>query len=165
MTNTEDTNERPRGGNGKYLRSLDTAQRDADAARMRSRGHTYQEIADQLGFSNKGTAYAAVHRAIAEVVAEPAADAVAFELERLDQLHQAALKVLESHHVIVNNGKVIELNGRPLPDDGPVLAAIDRLLRISESRRKLLGLDQPTKQQISGGVTYEVVGINPEELR
>ena len=31
--------------------------------------------------------------------------------------------------------------------------------------RKLLGLDQPVKTQVSGGVTYEVVGIDPEALR
>jgi hypothetical protein len=50
-------------------------------------------------------------------------------------------------------------------DDGPVLSAIDRLVRISESRRKLLGLDQPAKMNVSGGLTYEVVGIDPEALR
>jgi hypothetical protein len=164
MTNTDDPHDRARGGDGKFTRSLDTAERDAEAARMRSRGHTYQQIADQLGFSNKGTAYAAVHRAMAEVVAEPAAEAVQFELDRLDQMHQAALKVLEGHHVTVSNGKVVTLDDVPLQDDGPVLAAIDRLVRISESRRKLLGLDSPVKTQISGGLTYEVVGIDPAQL-
>jgi hypothetical protein len=52
-----------------------------------------------------------------------------------------------------------------MQDDGPVLSAIDRIVRISESRRKLLGLDQPAKTQVSGGVTYEVVGINPDDLK
>lgn len=165
MTDTDDTNERARGGDGKYVRTLDGAEREAEAARLRSRGHTYQHIAEQLGFSNKGTAYHAVQRALAEVVAEPAAEAVQFELDRLDQLHRAALAVMEAEHITVNNGKVIELHGQPLPDDGPVLAAIDRLVRISESRRKLLGLDSPVKTQISGGLTYEVVGVDTDALR
>jgi hypothetical protein len=153
-----------RDGNGRYTRDLATAERDAEAARLRSRGMTYRQIAAHLGVT-VGNAHAAVQRALAEVIAEPAADALAFELERLDQLYQAALKVLEAQHITVSNGRVVELDGVPLPDDGPVLQAIDRLVRISESRRKLLGLDQPAKTQVSGGLTYEVVGVDPDALR
>ncbi|MEV8033905.1 hypothetical protein [Streptomyces sp. NPDC086182] len=75
------------------------------------------------------------------------------ELLRLDDLEARAREVLDRHHVTVNNGRVIKLDdGEPLLDDGPVLAAIDRLLKIedarrknNESQRKLLGLDAPTK--------------------
>lgn len=83
----------------------------------------------------------------------------AFELGRLDAalvrlngLEDAARQVLEREHITVNNGRIIVLDGSPLPDDGPVLAAIDRLIKVedarqrnSESRRKLLGLDAPAK--------------------
>jgi len=154
---------RARGGDGKYARTLTGAERDAEAARLRSRGYSYREIGEALG-CDKGTAHHAVQRALKEVVVEAAADAVQFELDRLDHMHKVALAVLERHHVTVSNGKVIELNGQPLQDDGPVLAAISALVRISESRRKLLGLDQPAKQQISGGLTYEVVGVDPAQL-
>jgi hypothetical protein len=75
------------------------------------------------------------------------------ELLRLDELEARAREVLDRHHITVNNGRVIKLDdGEPLLDDGPVLAAIDRLLKIedarrknNESQRKLLGLDAPTK--------------------
>jgi hypothetical protein len=152
------------GGDGKYTRTTDTAERDAEAARLRSRGLSYRQIAAQLGM-DVGNAHRAVQRAMAAIVAEPAADAIAFELDRLDQLYRAALAVLEARHITVSNGRVVELDGVPLPDDGPVLQAIDRLVRISESRRKLLGLDQPVKAQVSGGLTYEVVGVDMEQLR
>ncbi|MGW8679649.1 hypothetical protein ACWGNN_01020 [Streptomyces sp. NPDC055817] len=73
-------------------------------------------------------------------------------LERLKGLEDAARRVLEREHITVNNGRIITLDGSPLPDDGPVLAAIDRLIKVedarqrnSESRRKLLGLDAPAK--------------------
>ena len=46
-------------------------------------------------------------------------------------------------------GKVVyEDNGRPMIDDGPNLAAIDRLVKISESHRKLLGLDQEPSMNV-----------------
>jgi hypothetical protein len=153
-----------RGTNGKYVRTIEGTERDADAARLRSEGKSYRQIAAELGVDVR-TAHDAVKRAIAAVVAEPAEAAIHFELDRLDLLHRAAMKVLQRHHITVSNGKVIELDGQPLLDDGPVLAAIDRLVRISESRRKLLGLDQPAKMNVSGGLTYEVVGIDPEALR
>jgi hypothetical protein len=153
-----------RGGNGHFDRNIATAERDAEAARLRSRGLTYRQIAAELGV-DVANAHRAVKRALDAVVAEPAADAVAFELERLDALYARALEVMESHHVTVSNGRVVALNDEPLPDDGPVLAAIDRLVRISESRRKLLGLDSPTKMAVSGGLTYEVVGVDTEALR
>lgn len=71
---------------------------------------------------------------------------------RLDNLEQAALEVLEREHITVNNGRIIVLNDIPLPDDGPVLAAIDRLVKIEDARqrnneslRRLFGLDAPVK--------------------
>lgn len=75
------------------------------------------------------------------------------ELVRLNDLEARAREVLDRHHITVNNGRVIKLDdGEPLQDDGPVLAAIDRLVRIEDARRKnnaeqrkLLGLDAPTK--------------------
>lgn len=74
------------------------------------------------------------------------------ELLRLDELEVRARQVLDRHHITVNNGRVITINDEPLLDDGPVLQAIDRLVKIedarrrnNESQRKLLGLDAPTK--------------------
>lgn len=73
-------------------------------------------------------------------------------LARLDGLEEAAIKVLEREHITVNNGRIIVLNDMPLPDDGPVLAAIDRLVKIEDARlrngealRRILGLDMPVK--------------------
>lgn len=75
------------------------------------------------------------------------------ELVRLNELEARTRQVLDRHHITVNNGRVIKLDdGEPLQDDGPVLAAIDRLIKIEDARRKnnaeqrkLLGLDAPTK--------------------
>ena len=153
-----------RGGDGKFTRSADTAERDAEAARLRTRGWDYPRIAEHLGFAGRSGAYAAVQRALKLTVEEPAAEVRAMELERLDRLYEAAVGVLERHHVTVSQGRVVQLDGEPLPDDGPVLQAIDRLLKIQERRARLLGLDAAQKMDVSGNVSYTVVGVPDDDL-
>lgn len=163
MTHPTTKNE-TRDGRGRYARGLDTAERDAQAARLRTRGYTYRAIATELGI-DVHTAHDAVQRVLQATVEEPAADLRRVELERLDMLVRKATDVLDAfHHVVSNRGDVVEYNGQPLEDDGPVLAAINTLIRVSESRRKLLGLDAETKVNISGGVRYEVVGVDDADL-
>ncbi|MGH3381352.1 MAG: helix-turn-helix domain-containing protein [Actinoallomurus sp.] len=154
---------RTRDGHGRFDRDPETAKRDAEAARLRGRGWTFQRIADELGVS-KQTAYDAVQRALADTLTEPAAEARTLELERLDSMHAAVLAVLEAKHFTVSQGKVVRLDDEPLEDDAPVLQAVDRLLRIAERRAKLLGLDAPAKAEIAGQLTYEVVGVGDAEL-
>ncbi|WP_329462392.1 hypothetical protein [Streptomyces sp. NBC_01431] len=52
----------------------------------------------------------------------------------------------------------------PIPDEGPKLQALQVALKICESYRKLHGLDAEKKVNISGGVRYEIVGIDPADL-
>lgn len=68
---------------------------------------------------------------------------MALELSRLDALYQVASEALDGAHYLTSAGKVIEHNGAELADSGPVLRAIDRLLRISGRRCALMGLDAP----------------------
>ena len=39
--------------------------------------------------------------------------------------------------------------------------AVSSVLKIMERRAKLLGLDAPTKQEVKGGVLYQIVGLDP----
>jgi len=147
-----------RGGDGRYTRGLSTAEQDAEACRLRARGRTYEQIGADLHLS-KSSAYEAVQRALADTVREPADEVRQLELLRLDELHRAALGVMEATHYVVDKGTVVQWEGAPLVDDGPVLAAIDRLLRIQERRAKLLGLDAPLK------VSAEAEGLGTEIAR
>jgi hypothetical protein len=148
---------------GKYVRTTDTAQRDAEAARLRSDGLSYQQIADKLGYSHRENARRAVSRALLAIVAEPAEDLRALELARLDQMWIDVLEVLRREHVTVSHGRVIysEETGQPIIDDGPVLSAIDRLLRIQDRRAKLLGLDAPSKHEV---VTIDAIDAEIAKL-
>ncbi|WP_329592139.1 hypothetical protein OG195_27320 [Streptomyces sp. NBC_01362] len=145
----DDPKARPHDGKGRFVRTLSTAEREAEAARLRSLGWTYQRIADTLGWANKGDAHHAVSKVLRDTVQEAGDDLRSLELTRLDALYVAATEVLEREHVTVSNGRVVDLHGAPIPDDGPVLAAIDRLLKIQERRARLLGLDAPVKRDIS----------------
>ncbi|MFD7066084.1 hypothetical protein ACFV97_02485 [Streptomyces sp. NPDC059913] len=144
-----DPQARPHGGDGQFVRSLTTAQRAAEAARLRSLGWTYQRIADEVGYTYRADAYNAVQSVLKDTVREAGEELRTLELERLDRLEAAANEVLDRNHVTVSNGRVVDLHGAPIPDAGPVLAAIDRLLKIQERRAKLLGLDAPAKAAVT----------------
>lgn len=140
---------------GKWIRDNDTVTDDAEAARLRGEGLSYKQIAQRMGCT-KSTAFERVHRAWRDTLTEPAERARAVELARLEEIHDAAMAVLLREHITVSHGHVVkDDDGNPILDDGPRLAAIDRLRQVSESRRKLLGLDAPAKQ--------EVTNINPPQ--
>jgi hypothetical protein len=138
----------PRSGRGRFVKSLETAKRDAEAAQLRAEGKTYDQIAETLDFSDRSLARRAVERALAATVREPADELRQLELIRLDALWVEAVKVMTTEHITVNNGRVIEVDGVPLKDDAPTLSAIDRLLKIMERRAKLVGLDSATKVEV-----------------
>ena len=158
----------PGNGPGGFTRTPETARRDAKAAELRGRGWSYRKIAAELEI-DVHTAHDAVQRALRAIVEEPAQDVRQLELERLDAMYDAVMKVLETKHLTVSQGRLIQIpdeNGdlQPLEDDSPVLAAVDRLLKIQARRAALLGLDAPTKAEVGGKLSYEIVGVSSEEL-
>lgn len=137
---------RPRDGRGRYIRNHRTAERDAEACRLRMRGSTYEQIAQQLGYSHRDLARRAVQRALTAVVSEPAAELRQLELIRLDELWRRGWAVLDREHHLVQAGRVVrDAAGSPVPDWHPVLRAIDSLLRVMDRRARLLGLDAPVR--------------------
>lgn len=72
------------------MRSLAQAQlKRTRAVELLAAGYNYDEIARQVGFSNRGSAHRAVTRALAEREIEAVDDLRALELDRLDALHSA----------------------------------------------------------------------------
>lgn len=131
---------------------LAVAIRRAKAIQMRLDGAHYAEIATALGYRSRGAAVQDVQRALVDLTAEPTAELRALEVGRLDDMYVAVMGVLRREHITVSHGHIVEIPDpdnegakKPLIDDGPVLAAVDRLLKIQERRAKLLGLDAPTK--------------------
>lgn len=177
---------RTRDRHGQFVRDTATVLQDAQAAALRARRMTYQQIADELGMASKSSAYEAVQRALRDALSEPAEQARQMELDDLDRAQRAVLEVLERNHVTVSHGRVVrrlvgyerdddgeyvlDEDGKRIGvyedvlDDGPILQAVDRLIKIGESRRKLLGLDAAQKMDVSGTVTSRIIGVPEEEL-
>lgn len=150
-------------------------------------GWTQQRIGEEFGLnqSHVSKIIAAVRESIPEEQRRPL---VATEIARLDRALAEAFAILnDTHYQVTQSGKVahdiveyvtdddgnVVLDGhgnprarevRKLEDPTPRLQAIDRILKIGAERRKMLGLDAPTKQQITGGLKYEIVGVDPSGL-
>lgn len=136
------------------------AERRVKALDYRKAGASYRAIARELGVS-EAQAHNDVQRSLADLAAQQQASAEelrALELARLDDLALAATRILQASHPLISGGKVLSgftTDGKAigLTDDGPRLQAIDRLLRISERRARLLGLDMQPGALLPGDVT------------
>jgi hypothetical protein len=152
-------NERPRTTNGRFVRSIDTAERDAQAAHLRSEGKSLDQIASILGYADRSGAKRAVDRAFAAVPVAAVEELRTTESAKLDRLDVEAWNVLHADHVKVSNsGKIVidAATGKPLDDPAPRLSAISTLLKIADRRARLLGLDMPSRAQL------DVAMISPE---
>lgn len=149
MTAADGEDGRPRDQYGRWMRTPASAERDAAAAELRAEGKNFTQIAEALGFCDRGEAWRAVQRALVAIVKEPAEKLRQVEAAKLDELYVHALEVLEKDHPVVSYGEVVNgPDGQPLVDPAPRLNAIRELRGIRESYRKLYGLDAPTRVSV-----------------
>ncbi|MET7437807.1 hypothetical protein ACFYQQ_01180 [Streptomyces sp. NPDC005496] len=156
-----------RNARGNFVATGAADQRAAAAARMKAENPrlTYQQIADAVGYSNKGDAWRAIDKCRKAVLQQAGAELVASEARLLDDQFVAAMEILERDHVVVSHGRVVTgEDGKPLLDDGPKLAALREMRAVRESYRKLYGADAAQKISVDGAVRYEVVGVDPTDL-
>ena len=97
------------------------AERQRKALELRKAGATYEQIASQLSYADRSGAAAAVKAGIKAIIAEPAQEVLALELQRLDAMLLGLWTKAKSGDV----------------------AAVDRALRIMERRANFLGIDAP----------------------
>lgn len=153
-----------RSGKGKFIRTIDKAETDAEAARLYAKGYTYKQIGEHLNLS-KTAAIRAVQRAVREVVQDAGEEALRVQVNRLEYLFAKTVEIVEADHVVVSHGHIVYgEDGQPLRDHGPVLSAIREARQCLESFQSLTGMKQPTKIEHSGGVKYELVGVDPQDL-
>ncbi|CAL9351191.1 hypothetical protein SUDANB1_00464 [Streptomyces sp. enrichment culture] len=161
----------PRNGNGQFVRSMDNVRRDAEAAEYWAEHRcTYQEIADRYGYYDRSQAWRGIQSAKRDVALPAVAKLRQVESEELDALYVMAMEIIERNHVMVSHGRVVTMadpetgEEKPLLDDGPRLQAIQTALRIRDQYQNLNGLKQPAKVEHSGGVKFEIVGVDPQDL-
>jgi len=156
----------------------------ATILRMYRDNPNISEIARTLGFTPQYT-YKLYSKALKAIIAPEVEEHRKLENERLDVMHSEAMRILKAFHPYVSSGAVVrdvvdDENGNPVVDENgnfktirlqnsdPVLKAIDRLIKISERRARLWGLDTPVNSKLdistdieSGGVAFYI----PENFR
>lgn len=146
--------------------------RDREAARLKAVGHSLEEIAEQLNLTDSMTgeydprrAAKAVQRGLLAVVRFTVDEQRLMELQSLDEMEQHLWQQLRREHVLVQQGRVIMVEGQIVQDERFVLEALDRILKIKERRSKYLGLDAQVRvsveaDQIGGEIASLIAMIN-----
>ncbi len=142
----------PRTRMGRWAKSLESAERDAEAARLWGRGWTYEKISDHLDYGDKANAWRAVRAALKAAQSEGVEEARKAQIALIDEMIRHALDVAETDHVMVSHGKIIkDDDGNPLFDDGPRLAAIGRVEQLIARKAALTGTAMPTRSKVEFG--------------
>lgn len=141
-------------GNATDPQLVNQADRRAKALELRKLGKSYRAIGAALG-CDVAQAYRDVSASLAEIRTqcnETATELRDLELERLNRLEETLNDLLSSK--LVEVARVDDESDRVPPPEAPQLIA--SLLRVAESRRKLLGLDAPTKAlvQVHGKIEH-----------
>jgi hypothetical protein len=163
---------RQRDGRGRFTRSIKTARRDAAAADYLAEhpGTSYRQLAQLFGYYDHKDARIGIEQAKADVARPAVTKLIATESEELDILYAEACAILQRNHVTVSHGRIVMWRNpdtgqeEPLPDDGPKLQAIRVALDVRKAYQDLWGLKQPNKVEHSGGVKYEIIGVDPQDL-
>lgn len=153
--------QRQHGGNHMFMPVPNQAEREAwAAARWAVNGWTYKQIGEAMSVSEM-TAFRNVQaglRVSKEIALATAEQARAAHRARLEYATDVAIAVMERDHIHVSQGRVVKGDdGEPVIDDGPKLAAAGMVKGLSESLRKLDGLDAAAKLDAS-------VTVNPQDI-
>lgn len=146
--------------------------RDREASRLKAIGHTLDEIAEILQLTDSVTgeydprrAAKAVRRGLTAVYRFTTDETRLQELQSLDEMERHLWASLRREHVLVQQGRVIMVEGQTVQDERFVLEALDRILKIKERRAKYLGLDAQVRvsveaDQIGGEIAQLIAAIN-----
>jgi hypothetical protein len=138
-------------------------------------GQSQAEIAEQYGISQPRVSQ--IVKAVRETIPqEDRAERALRELAFLDDLRSQAMKIVAMEAPPVTAGKDGAIVRDPehkgpdgqdaiVRDHAGRLAAMSQAVAISAHVRRLLGLDAPTRTEVTGGVRHELVGVDPEDLK
>lgn len=129
---------------------IDLHEREIRAVELRKAGHSFFEIAQALGFSNKGAAWKAVRRALQRWGAENVAELRQLEVMRLDTITRKLWPKILGQKArpggVDEEGNVVE----PRDEIPPDMDAMRLYLQVSARRSRLLGLDAAIEVALPG---------------
>lgn len=124
---------------------FERAEREREAIALRTAGHSYDEIAARVGYTDRSGARKAVERGLSRWMRDGDEDLRGLELERTEVLI----------------GRLWPLVDRPKPD----LEALTAYLRLANYRAKIAGLYAPRRQHVEVAVSGRVEHRKLEALR
>ena len=126
-------------------------QRDLQGMRMRALGYSWDQVARRLGYPSRQQARARIMDTASQLKLETIDEFRAIEAERLDYLATRLMHVIEyKDYKVTPRGDVARgPDGEFLEDHTTRVNAIAELRRVSESKRRLFGVDMPLKTEIS----------------
>lgn len=131
-------------------RRVETMARDARVLEMYRAGVTPRQIAEKMGVT-EGTVRTGIKRACTDYFRMEAEDQRVVEEDRLKYvIRQLGVLVNEPSYIVAPNGKVAvhPMTGEPLVDNSEKRQNLMALVKASESLRKLMGTDVPTRQKV-----------------
>jgi transcriptional regulator with XRE-family HTH domain len=128
---------------------------------------TQEDIAEEFGISQ-----VRVSQIITDTRASiPTEDMDVMRRESIElyrELQRRALEIVDLVPAPVFVGKdgsiAYDDHGELVRDYTGRLRAIETAAKMGEHTRKLMGVDSAIKQELSGTISYEIVGVDPEEL-
>lgn len=137
----------------KPVTDMDMTERDHQIVALKREGLSFQQIANRVGLSKSGTilGFQRVKKRVEATADNEYVEYKNEQLARIATMREVVADVVAARHVTISNGHVVreiigrDDEGRPeygdaYEDHAPVLAAIDRLVKLDDQEAKLLGL-------------------------
>ena len=141
-----------RDGNGNFIRTAEQMEKDHEAAGMRLRSKKLREIGERFGVTPQAAALM-ISRAMADIPTESTAELIKLELMKYDRIEAKAADIMEKYHpIITQSGKVLS----DFEEETPVIQAMNTLLKVADRRARLLGLNAPTRTELTSTVSVTV---------
>jgi hypothetical protein len=151
--------------------ALRCREREQRACKLRLAGHTYQAIADTLGFASKAAARNAIIRALMRL--PPCLDAQKLrqaevircdeiEREAIEQWHRSTEDAVKISTKTLSDGRIEVTHTVEGQSGNPALLGV--MLRAMERRAAILGLDAPAKLAVSNDTELRIIGQNAAEV-
>jgi hypothetical protein len=134
------------------VQALQRAQADAKVCTLRAQGWEFRDIAEHLGLGSPAAAQQAMRRALVETMRAPADELRGVELTLINQGIRMCWEIINNPQPLLDRaGNAVAVydgvsgEERGVPDQGVMVQALAQLNKFGESRRKLMGLDAPTR--------------------
>lgn len=153
-------------------RTIEQMRKDARALALHCQGRSYQQIADEIGWSSKGNAYNAVKRALADLQRDrlEQTDHLTLAIERIQKSISLCQEIIDTPHFLAApGGKIAMLTDpvtgeeTPVLDDGPKQRAITEMRHLNDQLILLADLRPASKSRVEV-VTEDVVDKEIEKL-